>query len=367
MALSSRKRAKILTVLVKKGQEQGFLTEEDVLSLVPEPEEDLQFIDTVFFVLYQKKVEVIGIEDKIEQKASKAEALTLEQKIDILRKIHASITTDPIRAYLQEIGKIPLLTSAEEVFLAKAMGRGDKNSAKLLTTANLRLVVSIAKRFAMRGLDLLDLIQEGNIGLMKAVKKFDWRKGFKFSTYATWWIRQAITRAIADQARTIRIPVHMTERINQYNKAANELAQKLKRAPRVSEIARRMGTTRAKVEELQQISQLPTSLQLPIGEEKTSTLADLIPDKEVESPDEYAEFTSLQKMIGTMLRSLTERERKVIVLRFGLDDGVPRTLEEVGQEFNVTRERIRQIEAKALRKLKVRDRSLTKVLTDFTT
>lgn len=365
MALSSRKRAKILSLLVKKGQEQGFLTEEDVISLIPEPEEDIQFIDTVFFVLYQKKVEVISVDEQTDQKASKQEALTLDQKIDILRKIHASITTDPIRAYLQEIGKIPLLTAAEEIYLAKAMGRGDKNAAKLLTTANLRLVVSIAKRFAMRGLDLLDLIQEGNIGLMKAVKKFDWRKGFKFSTYATWWIRQAITRAIADQARTIRIPVHMTERINQYNKAVNSLAQKLKRQPKISEIARRMNTTRAKVEELQQISQLPTSLQLPIGEEKTSTLADLIPDKEVESPDEYAEFTSLQKMIGTMLSSLTERERKVIVLRFGLDDGVPRTLEEVGQEFSVTRERIRQIEAKALRKLKVRDRNLTKVLTEY--
>jgi RNA polymerase primary sigma factor len=362
--LSPKKRARILTLLVKKGQEQGFLTTDDVLEYLPEAEEDINFLDTLFFVLLQKKIEVISVDESTRSPVEGGEKeLTLEDKISILRKIQASITTDPIRAYLQEIGKIPLLTAEEEVILAKRKEKGDREAAQLLTTANLRLVVSVAKKFAMRGLDLLDLIQEGNIGLMKAVKKFDWRKGYKFSTYATWWVRQAITRAIADQARTIRIPVHMTERINQYNKIVNDLTQRLKRTPTVKELAKAMGMSVSKIEELQQISQFPSSLQMPIGEEKSSTLADIVPDMESESPDEYAEYTLLQKVIRDMIKSLSPRERKVIVLRFGLEDGVPRTLEEVGQEFNVTRERIRQIEAKALRKLK--NKQFAAVLKDY--
>lgn len=352
--ISPRRRAKILTLLVKKGQEQGFLTTDDIIEYFPEPEEDLDFLETLYFVLGQKKIEVISVDETGRTAPIEEKALTLEDKIGILRRIQASITTDPIRAYLQEIGKIPLLTAEEEIFLAKKRERGDKEAGQLLITANLRLVVSIAKKFAMRGLDLLDLIQEGNIGLMKAVKKFDWRKGYKFSTYATWWIRQAITRAIADQARTIRIPVHMTERINQYNKVLNELTQKLKRTPTVRELAKAMGVPRSRIEELQQISQFPSSLQMPIGEEKSSTLADIVPDIESEAPDEYAEYTFLQKVFKVILNRLTERERKVIKLRFGLEDGVPRTLEEVGQEFNVTRERVRQIEAKALKRLKAK-------------
>ena len=363
VALTTRKKSAILAKLVKKGQEQGFLTEDDILEVLPEPEKDLEFIDTLSAVLYKKKVEIISVDEKAKKKVLKDSDLTLEEKIAILRRIHASVTTDPIRAYLQEIGKIPLLVAEEEVYLAKEMGKGNMEAAEHLTTANLRLVVSIAKRFAMRGLDLLDLIQEGNIGLMKAVTKFDWKRGYKFSTYATWWIRQAITRAIADQSRTIRIPVHMTERINKYHKAVNALQQKLKRPPTTLEVARKMQTSKVKVRELKRISQRPTSLQLPIGEDKTSTLADLIADKEVESPDEYAEYTSSQKMIHAMLHSLTEREMKVILLRFGLDDGVPRTLEEVGHEFSVTRERIRQIEAKALKKLKQKEHAIA--LSDF--
>lgn len=358
-----KKRAKILTFLVRKGQEQGFLTTDDIVHYFPEPEEDLEFLDTLYFVLGQKKIEVISVDETGRTTTVSEEELTLEDKIGILRRIQASVTTDPIRAYLHEIGKIPLLTAEEEVYLAKKKEQGDKEAGQLLTTANLRLVVSIAKKFAMRGLDLLDLIQEGNIGLMKAVKKFDWRKGYKFSTYATWWIRQAITRAIADQARTIRIPVHMTERINQYNNILNELTQKLKRQPTVKELAEAMNVPRARIEELQQISQFPSSLQMPIGEEKSSTLADIVPDVESESPDEYAEYTFLQKMLKNMLKHLTKRERKVIKLRFGLEDGVPRTLEEVGQEFSVTRERIRQIEAKALRKLKCR--KFSAILEDY--
>ena len=264
---------------------------------------------------------------------------------------------DPVRMYLKEIGKVPLLTADEEVELAKRMEEGDSEAKKRLAEANLRLVVSIAKRYVGRGMLFLDLIQEGNLGLIKAVEKFDYCKGFKFSTYATWWIRQAITRAIADQARTIRIPVHMVETINKLIRVQRQLLQELGREPYPEEIAKEMQLPVERVREIQKISQEPVSLETPIGEEEDSHLGDFIQDDNVPVPEEAAAFTLLREQLSEVLDTLTEREQKVLRLRFGLDDGRARTLEEVGKEFDVTRERIRQIEAKALRKLRHPSRS----------
>jgi RNA polymerase primary sigma factor len=258
---------------------------------------------------------------------------------------------DPVRMYLKEIGKVPLLTGEEEIELAKRMEQGDEEAKNKLATANLRLVVSIAKRYVGRGMQFLDLIQEGNLGLLKAVEKFDYRKGYKFSTYATWWIRQAITRAIADQARTIRIPVHMVETINKQVRVSRQLLQELGREPTPEEIAAEMHVPVERVREIMKISQEPVSLETPIGEEEDSHLGDFIPDDNTQAPSDAAEYMMLTEQLNEVLDTLTEREQKVIRLRFGLDDGRARTLEEVGKEFNVTRERIRQIEAKALRKL----------------
>ncbi len=264
---------------------------------------------------------------------------------------------DPVRMYLKEIGKVPLLTADEEIELAKRMENGDENAKKRLAEANLRLVVSIAKRYVGRGMLFLDLIQEGNLGLIKAVEKFDYRKGYKFSTYATWWIRQAITRAIADQARTIRIPVHMVETINKLIRVSRQLLQELGREPTPEEIAKEMNMSVERVREILKISQEPVSLETPIGEEEDSHLGDFIQDDNVPVPADAAAFTMLKEQLEEVLGTLTEREQKVLRLRFGLDDGRARTLEEVGKEFNVTRERIRQIEAKALRKLRHPSRS----------
>ena len=264
---------------------------------------------------------------------------------------------DPVRMYLKEIGKVPLLSADEEVELAKKMETGDLDARKRLAEANLRLVVSIAKRYVGRGMLFLDLIQEGNLGLIKAVEKFDYRKGYKFSTYATWWIRQAITRAIADQARTIRIPVHMVETINKLIRVQRQLLQELGREPYPEEIAKEMNLPVDRVREIQKISQEPVSLETPIGEEEDSHLGDFIQDDNVPVPAEAAAFTLLKEQLSEVLGTFTDRERKVLELRFGLDDGRARTLEEVGKEFNVTRERIRQIEAKALRKLRHPSRS----------
>ena len=264
---------------------------------------------------------------------------------------------DPVRMYLKEIGKVPLLSADEEVELAKKMETGDLSARKRLAEANLRLVVSIAKRYVGRGMLFLDLIQEGNLGLIKAVEKFDYKKGYKFSTYATWWIRQAITRAIADQARTIRIPVHMVETINKLIRVQRQLLQELGREPYPEEIAKEMNLPVDRVREIQKISQEPVSLETPIGEEEDSHLGDFIQDDNVPVPAEAAAFTLLKEQLSEVLGTLTDRERKVLELRFGLDDGRARTLEEVGKEFNVTRERIRQIEAKALRKLRHPSRS----------
>ncbi|HNZ70707.1 MAG TPA: sigma-70 family RNA polymerase sigma factor [Candidatus Dojkabacteria bacterium] len=352
----------VLEKLVQKGQKQGFLTQDDILSVFPTIEDDLDFLDVVFKRLQEESIEVLDLEAQ-ETPSSQQTNLTLEKKIRILKTIQSSISTDAIRSYLHEIGKIPLLTGEEEIILAKRIEKGDREAISLLTTANLRLVVSIAKRYSKHGLDLLDLIQEGNIGLMRAVEKFDYKRGFKFSTYATWWIRQAITRAIADQARTIRIPVHMIETINKYNKVQMMLATKLSRKPTDAEIAKEMGIEESKIAEIVKISQNPSSLSTLIGEDKESQLEDLIADEWSQSPEQSATIEYLKNQMGEILSSLQERERKVLELRFGLEDGVTRTLEEVGREFGVTRERIRQIEAKALKKLK--EKSQEKRLDDY--
>lgn len=272
-------------------------------------------------------------------------------------------TDDPVRMYFKEIGKVPLLSADEERDLAIRIEQGDEEAKKKLCESNLRLVVSIARRYLNRGLSFLDLIQEGNLGLIKAVEKFDYTKGYKFSTYATWWIRQAITRSIADQARTIRIPVHMVETINKLIRISRQLLQEYGREPTSEEIAKEMGISVEKVREIKKISQDPVSLETPIGEEEDSHLGDFIPDEDIPSPVEAAAYSMLQKQLREVLDTLSEREKKVLILRFGLDDGRPRTLEEVGREFNVTRERIRQIEAKALRKLRHPSRS--KKLRDY--
>ena len=281
------------------------------------------------------------------------EGIDFETDLDPEQAASKNVSVDdPVRMYLNEIGKVPLLTADEEIELAKRMEEGDEDAKKRLCEANLRLVVSIAKRYVGRGMLFLDLIQEGNLGLIKAVDKFDYRKGYKFSTYATWWIRQAITRSIADQARTIRIPVHMVETINKLIRISRQLLQELGREPTPEEIAEEMDISVEKVREIQKVAQEPVSLETPIGEEEDSHLGDFIPDEDVPQPVEAAAFSLLKEQLVEVLDTLTEREQKVLKLRFGLDDGRARTLEEVGKEFNVTRERIRQIEAKALRKLR---------------
>lgn len=353
-------KAKHIAQLVKKGKEQGFLSQEEILEVFPTIEEDIVLLDDIFKELQDNEIEVLEPEDEI---IADNEDLTLEKKIRILKTIQSSLSTDAIRSYLFEIGKIPLLTGEEEVILAKRMEKGDKEAVQLLTTANLRLVVSIAKKYSKSGLELLDLIQEGNIGLMRAVEKFDYRKGFKFSTYATWWIRQAITRAIADQARTIRVPVHMIETINKFNKVNGTLTTRLGRQPTDEEIAKEMDIDIEKISEIRKIKQNPSSLATPIGDEKDSKLQDILPDEWSQSPDDFATSEYLKNQLKEILDSLQDRERKVLSLRFGLTDGVTRTLEEVGREFGVTRERIRQIEAKALKKLK--EKSSEKKLDDY--
>ena len=327
---------------------------------------DAEQMDKIFDFLEASGVDVLRITE------NSADDLMLDDDMDIdglddeeeveLDKIDLSVPEgvsieDPVRMYLKEIGKVPLLSAEEEIELAKKMEQGDENAKKRLAEANLRLVVSIAKRYVGRGMLFLDLIQEGNLGLIKAVEKFDYRKGYKFSTYATWWIRQAITRAIADQARTIRIPVHMVETINKLIRVSRQLLQELGREPTPEEIAKEMDMPVDRVREILKISQEPVSLETPIGEEEDSHLGDFIQDDNVPVPADAAAFTLLKEQLVEVLGTLTEREQKVLRLRFGLDDGRARTLEEVGKEFNVTRERIRQIEAKALRKLRHPSRS----------
>ena len=328
-------------------------------------EED-QF-DHILEVLEHNNVDILRITDGDDDVSDEELILSEEEDVDV-ENLDLTIPDgisieDPVRMYLKEIGKVPLLSAEEEIELAKRMELGDMEAKKRLAEANLRLVVSIAKRYVGRGMLFLDLIQEGNLGLIKAVEKFDYRKGYKFSTYATWWIRQAITRAIADQARTIRIPVHMVETINKLIRVSRQLLQELGREPSPEEIAEEMNMPVDRVREILKISQEPVSLETPIGEEEDSHLGDFIQDDNVPVPADAAAFTLLKEQLVEVLGTLTEREQKVLRLRFGLDDGKARTLEEVGQEFSVTRERIRQIEAKALRKLRHPSRS--KKLKDY--
>lgn len=312
-------------------------------------------IDVLRMVEPEKEPDVLLLSDEDEMNLEEEEEVDMEN-LDLSVPEGISIE-DPVRMYLKEIGKVPLLSAEEEIDLAQRMEDGDEDAKKRLAEANLRLVVSIAKRYVGRGMLFLDLIQEGNLGLIKAVEKFDYRKGYKFSTYATWWIRQAITRAIADQARTIRIPVHMVETINKLIRVSRQLLQELGREPTPEEIAEEMNMGVERVREILKISQEPVSLETPIGEEEDSHLGDFIQDDNVPVPADAAAFTLLKEQLVEVLGTLTEREQKVLRLRFGLDDGRARTLEEVGKEFNVTRERIRQIEAKALRKLRHPSRS----------
>ena len=340
--------------LIEKGKSKGSLTYKEIMDMLEEIELEPEQIEKVYESLESLGIDVVDEETNEEAAPEKDLSLTVPEGVNI---------DDPVRMYLKEIGKVPLLTADEEVELAKRMGQGDEMAKRKLVEANLRLVVSIAKRYVGRGMLFLDLIQEGNLGLIKAVEKFDYRKGFKFSTYATWWIRQAITRSIADQARTIRIPVHMVETINKLIRVSRQLLQEYGREPLPEEIAKEMGISVDKVREIMKIAQEPVSLETPIGEEEDSHLGDFIPDDEAPAPAEAAAFTLLKEQLMGVLDTLTSREEKVLRLRFGLDDGRARTLEEVGKEFNVTRERIRQIEAKALRKLRHPSRS--KKLKDY--
>ncbi|MBA1335976.1 MAG: RNA polymerase sigma factor RpoD [Firmicutes bacterium] len=347
--------------LIEKGKSKGMLTYKEIMDTLEEIELDPEQIEKIYDNLDEMGIDIIGDEDLGNDIVHEDELEDIDSgEITVPEGVNID---DPVRMYLKEIGKIPLLTADEEIELAKRIENGEEEAKRKLAEANLRLVVSIAKRYVGRGMLFLDLIQEGNLGLIKAVEKFDYRKGYKFSTYATWWIRQAITRAIADQARTIRIPVHMVETINKLIRVSRQLLQELGREPLPEEIADEMGLSEEKVREILKIAQEPVSLETPIGEEEDSHLGDFIPDDDAPAPAEAAAFTMLREQLVDVLDTLTPREEKVLRLRFGLDDGRVRTLEEVGKEFNVTRERIRQIEAKALRKLRHPSRS--KKLKDY--
>ena len=361
------KLSKLLELAKSK---KNVLDETEVLDAFAGDELTPEKLDRIYDFLDKKHVDILKMSNDDEMDPdlfSEDEDADPEDEIDV-EHIDLSVpegigVDDPVRMYLKEIGKVPLLSPDEEIELAKKIELGDEEAKKKLAESNLRLVVSIAKRYAGRGMQLLDLIQEGNLGLIKAVEKFDYRKGYKFSTYATWWIRQAITRAIADQARTIRIPVHMVETINRLVRTQRQLGQKLGREATPEELAKELDMPVERVREIMKISQDPVSLETPIGEEEDSHLGDFIQDNNVEVPADAATYTLLHEQLMDVLSTLTEREQKVLRLRFGLDDGRPRTLEEVGRQFNVTRERIRQIEAKALRKLRHPSRS--KILKDY--
>ena len=367
-----------LTAFLEKARKDGIVSEYEIDEIIAECDIDPSNKDTIIETLESSGVEITngdmpddfdladvddigGLDDlaDLDDAADEDfEELAKDAEEDNFEDLEKSMSIDdPVRMYLKEIGKVPLLNADEELELAKKMENGDLEAKQRLCEANLRLVVSIAKRYVGRGMQFLDLIQEGNLGLIKAVDKFDWRKGFKFSTYATWWIRQAITRSIADQARTIRIPVHMVETINKQIRVTRQLLQELGRDPSPEEIAKEMEIPVEKVREISKIAQEPVSLETPIGEEEDSHLGDFIPDEDVPSPADAAAFSMLKDQLNEVLATLTDREQEVLRLRFGLDDGRQRTLEEVGQQFNVTRERIRQIEAKALRKLRHPNRS----------
>ncbi len=347
--------------LVEKGKAAGKLTTQDIDTAIIEMDLELEELDKLYETLEANGIEVV---DDLSTAALENFDVDLPKALDIGGGDDKGLAVDdPVKVYLKEIGRVPLLTPEEEIELAIRIADDDQKAKKRLAEANLRLVVSIAKRYVGRGMQFLDLIQEGNHGLIKAVDKFDYTKGFKFSTYATWWIRQAITRAIADQARTIRIPVHMVETINKVKKMNSQLLHKNGREPSAEEIAAELGMAVDKVREIQRVAQEPVSLETPIGEEEDSHLGDFIPDDDSPAPADAASMLLLKEQLNDVLKTLTPREAKVLALRFGLEDGHPHTLEEVGSEFGVTRERIRQIEAKALRKLRHPSRS--KKLRDF--
>ena len=350
--------------LIETAGKKKSITYKEIIDVLEKYQLEANQIEKIYDELEKANIDII--EDSDEPNFEDLEDIEEEIKVEDLENLEVPdgvSIDDPVRLYLKEIGKIPLLTAEEEMDYAKKMAKGDEKAKAKLSEANLRLVVSIAKKYVGRGMLFLDLIQEGNLGLIKAVEKFDYRKGYKFSTYATWWIRQAITRAIADQARTIRIPVHMVETINKLIRTSRHLLQQLGREPSIEEIAAEMEMPVEKVKEIKKIAQEPVSLETPIGEEEDSHLGDFIPDDDAPSPSELAAYTLLREQLDEIINTLTPREAKVLRLRFGLEDGKSRTLEEVGKEFNVTRERIRQIEAKALRKLRHPSRS--KKLKDY--
>ncbi len=357
--MGNTERRSAVAELLELGKAKGKVTTQEINDAIEELDFDMEQMDKLYEQLEANNIEVIedftpDVDLVFEEDAASVETQLQAEGVAI---------DDPVKVYLKEIGRVPLLSADEEIGLATRMGQGDIAARKRLSEANLRLVVSIAKRYVGRGMQFLDLIQEGNLGLIKAVEKFDYTKGFKFSTYATWWIRQAITRAIADQARTIRIPVHMVETINKVKKVSSQLLHKNGHEPSAEEVAYELDMPVDKVREIIRVAQEPVSLETPIGEEEDSHLGDFIPDDEALAPDDAASHILLKEQLSGVLSTLTDREEKVLRLRFGLEDGRSRTLEEVGKEFNVTRERIRQIEAKALRKLRHPSRS--KKLKDF--
>ncbi len=355
--MSANSKTELVAELVNLGKKNGVLSYKDIMNKLQDVHIDANQMEKIYEILESSGIEVV---ENLEQELDEIQANEEEIDLSIPEGIGLD---DPVRMYLKEIGKVPLLSAQEEIELAERMHEGDEDAKKRLAEANLRLVVSIAKRYVGRGMLFLDLIQEGNLGLIKAVEKFDYTKGYKFSTYATWWIRQAITRSIADQARTIRIPVHMVETINKLIRVSRQLLQENGREPKVDEIAAAMNMNEERVREIMKIAQEPVSLETPIGEEEDSILGDFIPDSDAPAPADMAAFMLLKEQLMEVLDTLTPREAKVLKLRFGLEDGRARTLEEVGGEFQVTRERIRQIEAKALRKLRHPSRS--RKLKDF--
>ena len=362
--MASTDKKNVISSLIESGKAKGKLSTKDITDALEELDYDVEQVDKLYSMLEGQNIEIVeegaSLDDDLDKLDLEGE--DGEDALD-LSFVDGVNIDDPVKVYLKEIGRVPLLSPDEEVELAQRMAEGDAYAKKRLAEANLRLVVSIAKRYVGRGMQFLDLIQEGNLGLIKAVEKFDYTKGYKFSTYATWWIRQAITRAIADQARTIRIPVHMVETINKVIRVSRQLLQELGHDPTPEEIADEMNMPVDRVREILKIAQEPVSLETPIGEEEDSHLGDFIPDEDASEPAEAASFTLLKEQLVDVLSTLTPREEKVLKLRFGIEDGRTRTLEEVGKEFNVTRERIRQIEAKALRKLRHPSRS--KKLKDF--
>lgn len=338
--------------LLKQGEEDGFLVQDDILVICPYPEKHINNIDHFFEVAFEKKIDIFETISTRDESDAQKSAEEIEKELELLVGVKHGESLDPIKKYLKEIGRTPLLTFDEEVKLAKEYEKKNLKAKEKLIKANLRLVVSIAKKYLGRRLSFLDLIQEGNKGLIRGVEKYDWRRGYKFSTYATWWIRQAITRAIADQSRTIRIPVHMVDQINRYYKTHRKLMQKMGKEPDIRDVAKEMDLKVDEVEHLIKISQQPKSLSTPVGDDKEATLEQFVADQTQPSLYDKVSKELLKDAVGEVLDTLSPRERKVLLMRFGLEDGKSKTLEEVGKEFKVTRERIRQIEAKAIRKLK---------------